>query len=185
MVGCLVGDNRVAVRVFEEVRPNETGHDKSSRRSVDSLYQHAYTNSMPDPTRYTGYLLKRVQASLRHAMDEALDAHGLSMAQYALLSNLDHEVGLTNAELARRSFVTPQTTIRILKDLERAGLVVRSTDPNNRRQLRASLTRVGRRRLRSADATALEVEGRMLDGFSNAEISGFRSLLVRASANLE
>jgi DNA-binding MarR family transcriptional regulator len=49
---------------------------------------------------------KRVQAGLRSGMDRALETKGLTTPQYAALSALERESGLSNAELARRSFVT-------------------------------------------------------------------------------
>jgi hypothetical protein len=69
-----------------------------------------------------GYLLKRVQFRLRSQMDKVLESKGLTTPQYAVLSFLEHEPGASSAELARRSFVTPQTMIRIVENLE--------TDPN-------------------------------------------------------
>jgi DNA-binding MarR family transcriptional regulator len=56
-----------------------------------------------------GYLLKRAQAALHAGMAGALREHGATLAQYAVLTDLDEEPGLSNAGLARRSFVTPQT----------------------------------------------------------------------------
>jgi DNA-binding MarR family transcriptional regulator len=53
------------------------------------------------------YLVKRTQSQLQ-TMDAALAAHDLTMAQYAVLSHLAREHELTNAELARRAFVTPR-----------------------------------------------------------------------------
>ena len=60
-------------------------------------------------TGHPGYLLKRAQAALHAAMAAALHEHGATLAQYAVLTALDEEPGLSNAELARRAFVTPQT----------------------------------------------------------------------------
>jgi len=76
----------------------------------------------PDPF---GYVLKRTQLALRGAMDGALATLDLTTPQYAALSELAKEQGLSNAELARRCFVTPQTMHRILGGLERDALVIR------------------------------------------------------------
>ena len=73
-----------------------------------------------------GYELKRVQHALRQAMDEALRETGVTTPQYAAMSVLAEEPGLSNARLARRSFVTPQTMNQILARLEASGLVERS-----------------------------------------------------------
>jgi DNA-binding MarR family transcriptional regulator len=42
-------------------------------------------------------------------MAAALHEHNATVGQYALLTALDEEPGLSNADLARRAFVTPQT----------------------------------------------------------------------------
>jgi len=56
-----------------------------------------------------GYELKRAQHALRLGMDEELRGLGVTTPQYAAMSVLAEEPGLSNAQLARRSSVTPQT----------------------------------------------------------------------------
>ncbi len=58
-----------------------------------------------------GHMLKRAQAALRASMDEDLAAKDLNTPQFAALFALKQEPGLSNADLARRTFVTPQTMI--------------------------------------------------------------------------
>ena len=54
---------------------------------------------------HPGYLLKRAQATLNAAMTGVLREHGATLAQYAVVTALDEEPGLSNAGLARRAFV--------------------------------------------------------------------------------
>ena len=63
-----------------------------------------------------GYIFKCTQLVLCGAMDDALATVDLTTPQYAALSELSKEQGLSNAELARRCFVTPQTMHQILGD---------------------------------------------------------------------
>ena len=149
------------------------------------VYQHAYTTAVGESAEPVGYVLKRAQAALRRSMDEALGDHDLTMAQYAVLRSLNQDGPLTNAALARRSFVTPQTSIRIVSDLEDAGYVVRHPDPQNSRRLNVTLTRAGSTRLASADGAVNDVERRMLNGFSATDRRHFRTLLERSTHNLE
>src|SRR5690349_14688618 len=107
-----------------------------------------------------GHALKRVQAALRARMDEALSARDLTTPQYAVLSALEREPGLSNADLARRSFVTPQTMLKIVELLEAAGLVSRSAHPTHGRVLRAELTDEGRARVAACHAEVAAVEAR-------------------------
>ena len=116
-----------------------------------------------------GYELKRAQHALRLRMDEALREKGATTPQYAALSALAEEPGLSNAQLARRSFVTPQTMNQILKGLEAAGLVRREGHPEHGRVLRSYLTEEGER-LREECASRVDaVEERMVAGVPDRE----------------
>jgi DNA-binding MarR family transcriptional regulator len=70
-----------------------------------------------------------VRVVFEKAMAQALDPHGLTVAQYAVLSALAEEPGLSNADLARRAFVTPQSMNKFLHDLEKQQFVVRQRTP--------------------------------------------------------
>ena len=71
-----------------------------------------------------GYQRQLVQHELRTEMDRVLREIGMSMVQYPALG-AGGAPGLSGAELARRSFVTPQAMNAVLMNLEAAGLVVR------------------------------------------------------------
>ncbi len=91
-----------------------------------------------------GYLLKRAQAALHAAMAGALREHGATVTQYAVLTALDEEPGLSNADLARRAFVTPQTMNQVLRELEQRHWVIRHPHPGHGRILQTDLTPAGR-----------------------------------------
>jgi DNA-binding MarR family transcriptional regulator len=114
-----------------------------------------------------GYLIKRAQVVLHNAMADALESHDLTVTQYAVLTGLDEEPGLSNADLARRAFVTPQSMHAVLQELERLQFVVRSPHPQHQRVLQAALTGAGRRTLTSAANAVDAVEEQMLDKLSN------------------
>ena len=116
-----------------------------------------------------GYELKRAQHSLRLRMDEALKGRGVTTPQYAAMSVLAERPGLSNAQLARRSFVTPQTMNQILGRLETLGLVERRGHPGHGRVLQAYLTRGGERLRDECDRTVAAVEKRMVSGLSGDE----------------
>ena len=78
-------------------------------------------NPKPDVEAGAGYLIKRVQQSLRRLCDAALRPTGLSMAQYVALRALADHPDASAAELARLCFVTRQS----LQDLL-AGLAPRA-----------------------------------------------------------
>jgi DNA-binding MarR family transcriptional regulator len=111
--------------------------------------------------RRMGYELKRAQAALRAAMDEALRRHGLTVPQYACLELIDQQPGLSNAGLARGAFVTRQAMNVVLRGLQGGGLVTRPPQAPHGRALPARLTAAGRHKLAAARADVIAIEQRM------------------------
>ena len=126
--------------------------------------------------RRVGYQMKRAQHALRLEMDGVLRVVGLTTPQYAVLSVLEEEAGLSGAALARRCFVTPQTMNQILMNLQGSGTVERSPHPEHGRVLSAYLTPKGKELVALAHEKVGAVEERMLAGLNREE----RSLLLEA-----
>lgn len=130
-------------------------------------------------------LLRRVQADVRAALDEALGARGLTGPQYAVLSVLERDPGRSSADLARRSFVTPQTMSRIVENLERLELISRRPHPTHGKVLMAALTPRGAQLVASCHAAVEAVEARMLRVLSGPGRTALQKLLVSCAASLE
>lgn len=113
-----------------------------------------------------GYALKQAAAALRAAMDAALRPLDLTVPQYACLELLGQRPGLSNAELARGSFVTPQSMNGVLRGLQDRGLLERPARAPQGRALPSELTTAGRARLRAASTAVRDVERRMLAALS-------------------
>lgn len=124
-----------------------------------------------------GYLIKRAQTVLHDAMADALGPHDLTVTQFAVLTGLHEEPGLSNADLARRAFVTPQSMHVVLQELERLRFVVRRPHPQHQRVLQAELTAAGRRILKSANDSVDAIEQQMLRNLSNPARSTLASSL--------
>jgi len=124
-----------------------------------------------------GYLIKRAQSVLHDAMAGALESHQLTVTQFAVLTGLNEEPGLSNADLARRTFVTPQSMHAVLLELERLEFVVRRPHPQHQRVLQAELTEAGRRTLESANNAVNAVEEQMLCRLSSSARSRLASAL--------
>ena len=137
-------------------------------------------------TGAVGYLVKRVQAALRAAMDDALRPIGLSVSQYAILEALldaDHSES-TNAAIARRCFVTPQSASEMIANLTESQLVNRGTRTTVPRMTLA-LTRRGRAKCLEARKRVLDIEQRMLIGQTETERKQLATLLKRCAKALE
>lgn len=131
-----------------------------------------------------GYELKRAQQALRASMDQALEELGLTTPQYAALAALEDTPGVSSAELARRSFVTPQTMHAIVAGLERRGLLTRAAIPGRGRLLAAELSEDGRHVVDRAHGVVRAIEERMSAGLSQAERQQLLTLLGRCAQAL-
>jgi DNA-binding MarR family transcriptional regulator len=116
-----------------------------------------------------GYQMKRAEHALRLEMDAALRRVGLTTPQYAALSVLEAEEGLSGAELARRCFVTPQTMNQFLMNLEGSGMVERRPHPEHGRVLSTYLTEKGEELVSLAHRVVEAIEERMLSGLNREE----------------
>ncbi|MFI6996290.1 MarR family winged helix-turn-helix transcriptional regulator [Nocardia sp. NPDC050175] len=138
-----------------------------------------------DVTERMGYRLKRAAAALRSAMDSALREYSLTVPQYACLELLDQRPGLSNAELARGTFVTRQSMNVVLRGLQDSGLLTRPATTDHGRALPAHLTDEGHRRLAAARAAVYAIDQRMADAVPAQRRAEFLADLDRMAAALD
>ena len=124
------------------------------------------------------YLVGRIDRVVRQAIGTVLKTQGLSVNQYTTLSVLDRRSGLSNAQLARRALVSPQSMNEVLLTLEERGLVRRRAHPEHGRILQARLTAKGRSLLARCDAEVHQVEARMVSGLSDEDQATLRKALL-------
>jgi DNA-binding MarR family transcriptional regulator len=130
------------------------------------------------------YLVKRLESAVRRNLDLELAARGMTTPQYAALSILRAQPGLSSAQLARRAFVTPQSMQVMVTAFIRDGLVERRTDPANQRVLRIHLTRDGEQLLLQADEAAARIEEQMLGDLDGEQTALLRELMTVCIENL-
>ena len=135
--------------------------------------------------RAVGYLVKRVQQSLRRRCDAALRPTGLSMAQYAAMRALADHPEASASELARLCFVTRQSLQDLLAGLRAAGFVKDANRPPRGRARSLELTPTGAKRLAAAHTAVMGVESSMVEGISASSHRQLAALLDRCADNLE
>jgi len=113
------------------------------------------------PEGHLGYLVRQAYAAVRGAMDEALADLDVTPPQFAVLTMVVNYPGVSGAELARLTFLTPQTINVIVRNLVRAELVEKSADAVHGRILRLHATARGEALLRRCRARVMEVEERL------------------------
>lgn len=119
------------------------------------------------------YLVKRLEMAVRARMEEVLRPLGVTLHQYTLLSILERREGLSSAQLARRTYVTPQAMHQLVATMERDGFIERRPDQAHRRILRAWLTGHGAEVLLSCHRVVDGLEERMLSALTPVEAVAF------------
>jgi DNA-binding MarR family transcriptional regulator len=131
------------------------------------------------------YVIGRLDRVLRRRLSAAVEPAGLTLPAYTALSVLGAQEGLSNARLARRSLVTPQSMSEVLALLVGRGYVRRLADPDHGRAIRIELTKAGSRALERCEAAVDEVEREMLGDLRAEDSARLRDALVRCGRALE
>jgi DNA-binding MarR family transcriptional regulator len=136
------------------------------------------------PTPTLSYVIGRLDRVVRSAIAGAVREHGLSVTQYTVLSVLGHRGSLSNAQLARRSYVSPQSMNEVLLALEERGFVLRQDDPNHGRIRQTALTHKGRQALAVCGEKVSLVEQSMTSELSAPERNELHRLMVKCVRGL-
>jgi DNA-binding MarR family transcriptional regulator len=134
----------------------------------------------PAPARTfprVSYLVKELERALRARIDEILQPIPMTAVQYTALSVLSLHAGMSSAQLARRSFVSPQAANEMVSALERVGLIRRQGDSEGGRALSIFLTALGERTLARCDEQVDALESVFLRDFTSREQAQFRAML--------
>lgn len=117
-------------------------------------------------------VLDRVTADLPHGQ-----------RGYHALAGAAHCSARSQTELAKQLGVDRTVMVYLVDDLERAGLVERLPDPNDRRSRLIRSTPAGVERLKAIDEAAAAAEEELLGPLSEVERTLLRDMLQRIAAN--
>jgi DNA-binding MarR family transcriptional regulator len=96
-----------------------------------------------DEVRSTATVLRQGMAQLGRRLRAERVSHGLSRSRLSLLNLLALHGPMTASAMAAAERLQPQSLTRMLSRLEEDGLIVRSPDHADRRQVRIDITREG------------------------------------------
>src|SRR6266850_266584 len=130
----------------------------------------------------TVFDLSLARTKLARDVDHPLSAHGISLADLAILRELRREADgkLRRSELAQRLGITPSGVARQVAPLERMGLVDRESHERDARLALVVLTETGKQivddALRTAEGAA---ERALASHWSDTERNRLSELLAR------
>ena len=133
----------------------------------------------------TSYALAKVCRAHRGNVGELLSQIRLHVGQEMVLIELWGQDGLRGAELAERLGVEPPTITKMLRRLEKCGLVERRQDAQDARSFRVYLTGEGRSLEEPVARCWEKVEEKAFSGMTAGERRNFHRLLTKVRANLD
>ncbi len=133
-----------------------------------------------------GFWLNRTAIQLKRELLRAFhdNGHTVTAEQWALLNRLWEEEGLSQVELAERTFNDKPNVTRMLAVLERNGFVHRKQNEQDRRAFQVLLTPEGWRLRGELVPLAERVLERALDGLGAEDIGHLKRILDHIDARL-
>jgi DNA-binding MarR family transcriptional regulator len=134
-------------------------------------------SAFPDDRRDLAAMIAPLARTLVTREEPALQAHGISMWGYIVLTALAEQPVRTQAALAQAISADKSRIIGVLDDLQQRGLISRRPDTSDRRVHLLSLTSAGERLRGSVQAAIRDSEEEVLAAVPPADRDAFlRSL---------
>jgi len=132
---------------------------------------------------FAGQLFFRLWRASHTRTADALGSIGLTPALFALLNVLGAREGAIQSELSSDMGIDPSAMVKMIDELEGAGLAERRRRPSDRRAWEVTITTKGRRTLKRARDLVMQVEDEVLGGLSAGDRRDLLALLRRALAS--
>ena len=121
---------------------------------------------------------------LSRAFDRALAEAGGSQPVWLILLALKQQDWPTQQDLAGAVGIEGPTLTHHLDGLDKAGLIERARDPNDRRAVRVELSEAGHKLFKRLAKAAIGFDQRLRAGLSDEELDEFRRVLGHLRANV-
>jgi len=129
---------------------------------------------------FAGQLFFRLWRAAHTRTAETLISIGLTPALFALLNVLGAREGTIQQQLSSDMGIDPSAMVKLINELENAGLAERRRRPGDRRAWEVSITPKGRRTLDRGRRLVTQVEDQVLGGLTAADRRQLLTLLRRA-----
>ncbi len=132
-----------------------------------------------------GFLVYRAALLMKKELARHFEPHDLTPEQWAVLVRLWEEEGLTQRQVAERTFKDQANVARIVGRLESKGLVSRAPCVDDGRCFRLHLTEEARILIPELIPRALRAVSRAVAGIDQSELRVAKAVLARVPENLK
>ena len=138
----------------------------------------------PNLGREVLFQLSDVARSMRTYIDQCAREHGMTRAQWGVLTRLERQEGMTQAEMAEVLEIQPISLVRLIDRLCHHGLVERRPHPRDRRANRLYLTEKGHTTLARLAPLGKEVTSEVLAALGEADVAELLQKLLLIKNNI-
>lgn len=131
------------------------------------------------------WLLHRAAQRMRAATNDQAEKHGIQLRDYIVMSALHLTPNLTQVELGKALGLDKTTLMTQLDGLERLGLVIRRSDPRDRRARIPEITKAGNDLRAHVASACARVETAFFDSVSEDQVGLFRQMLFNIIGDTE
>ena len=132
-----------------------------------------------------GYLVRDANRAFQRLLERRIARHGVTRGQWYFLRVLWDEDGLSQRELSARVGMMEPTTVIALRSMERAGLIRRARNAEDRRSTQVRLTPKAKRLRNRLLQLARELTEQGAEGIGHNELIAFGRTISRMTANLD
>ena len=151
-----------------------------NRRDGEASAMSASSPMDTEVAEFAGQLFFRLWRAVHTRTAEALSSIDLTPALFALLNVLGARGGTIQQRLSSDMGIDPSAMVKLINELEDAGLAERRRRPGDRRAWEVAITPKGRRTLERARRLVVQVEDDVLGGLAAADRRQLLRLLRRA-----
>lgn len=136
-------------------------------------------NTLTSAQRPSGiaYLIGRLDRILSQKIRERVAVYGLTAAQYTALSVFRAYGHMSNAQLAERSLISPQSANEMVNVMVARGWIARQADAVQGRVIPIGLTEAGLALMTLCDQAVAGIEAEMLTELNDQEVAVLQSQL--------
>jgi MarR family multiple antibiotic resistance transcriptional regulator len=134
------------------------------------------------PHNSLGHLIHLLNQHKNRLLDRHLEPYDVTSAQFKVMLLMVRDGVDTSSDLCRLLSISSGAMTRMLDRLEHKGLLVRTSDASDRRQLRLELTEQGRAFSAQITRIAVNALNDLASPLSEAELDEFQHLLRKMLA---
>ncbi len=132
-----------------------------------------------------GFVVREVYRGFARCLQARIAREGVTIGMWFVLRMLWDKDGTTQRELGDRVGINGPTMVAALNSMERAGLVKRVQNRDDRRKTNVFLTERGHKLRAKLWPVAAEVLDIGLSGLSPAQVKSLNKMLTQVRVNLE